>query len=337
MSAANSRQIEDVTTACRRICAGTDIAKVLEVLVGAIRELPGVRSAQVRSEPPGFAVREADEPERAWVSVEGKTSAGTRSLVVLLCETAGRAAGRLERQAQAHKMEALGAIAGGVAHDFNNVLMVITGYCQMLLDRPGNPDAVRLGLEEILKASTHGATLTGQLLAFGRRNPRRARAIDLNSLVDNLRRMLCQLMGERIELVTDLAPQLGQIHADKGQLEQVLLNLAANARDAMPDGGMLHIETHAAGHYILLSVRDTGHGMSQEVQLRAFEPFFTTKENGRGTGLGLSTVSAIVKQNHGKITMWSDPGKGTTFELLLPRASGSAEAEAAEAPAGAGR
>lgn len=236
---------------------------------------------------------------------------------------------------QAQKMEAVGRLAGGVAHDFNNLLTVIRGYSELLLSRLLPTDPMRKDMEEVKKAADRATGLTRQLLAFSRRQFIAAKVLDLNALVSNMDGMLRRLLGEDIiELCAELDPHAGAIKADPGQVEQVIMNLVVNARDAMPKGGSLTIETKnvtigksarqdavgvAPGSYVLLAVRDTGHGMDAETKSHLFEPFFTTKEQGKGTGLGLSTVYGIVKQSGGSITVESAPGRGTTFRIYFPR------------------
>ncbi len=236
---------------------------------------------------------------------------------------------------QAQKMEAVGRLAGGVAHDFNNLLTVIRGYSELLLGRLGPTDAMRKDMEEIKKAADRASGLTRQLLAFSRRQFIAAKVVDLNALVANMDGMLRRLIGEDIvELCAELDSSAGAIKADPGQVEQVIMNLVVNARDAMPKGGRLTIETKNVtigkgarldavgvepGSYVLLAVRDNGHGMDAETRSHLFEPFFTTKEQGKGTGLGLSTVYGIVKQSGGSITVESAPGRGTTFRIYFPR------------------
>jgi PAS domain S-box-containing protein len=236
---------------------------------------------------------------------------------------------------QAQKMEAVGRLAGGVAHDFNNLLTVIRGYSELLLSRLGPTDAMRKDMEEVMKAADRASGLTRQLLAFSRRQFIAAKVVDLNALVANMDGMLRRLIGEDIvEFCTELDSSSGAIKADPGQVEQVIMNLVVNARDAMPKGGRLTIETKNVtigngacpdtvgmepGSYVLLAVRDTGHGMDAETRSHLFEPFFTTKEQGKGTGLGLSTVYGIVKQSGGSITVESAPGRGTTFRIFFPR------------------
>ncbi|MFH1569293.1 MAG: response regulator [Gemmatimonadota bacterium] len=236
---------------------------------------------------------------------------------------------------QAQKLESLGRLAAGVAHDFNNLLTIITGNTQLLLHASGLDQRVQQRVQEIQEAGERAVGLVRQLLVFGRRQVLQPQIVGPNQLIADLGRMLRRVIGEDIELVTALEADPGKVAVDPGQVEQVLMNLAVNARDAMPQGGKLvletssvqldeqYIATHAVdglpGPYVLLSVSDTGTGMTPEVQARIFEPFFTTKEPGRGTGLGLATVYGIVKQSGGHISMYTEVGHGTTFRIYLPR------------------
>jgi two-component system, cell cycle sensor histidine kinase and response regulator CckA len=235
---------------------------------------------------------------------------------------------------QSQKMETVGRLAGGIAHDFNNLLTVLSGYTELSLLETGENDRLKGNLEEITKATERASALTRQLLAFSRRQVMDLKVIDLNVLLKNLDKMLRRIIGEDIELRTLPAKNLGRVKTDPGQIEQVILNLAVNARDAMPKGGSLLIETtnieldeeYARHHigvepgwYVMLSVTDTGCGMPPEVREHIFEPFFTTKEEGKGTGLGLSTVYGIIKQTGGNIWVYSEVGRGTTFKIYLPR------------------
>jgi signal transduction histidine kinase len=250
---------------------------------------------------------------------------------------------------QSQKMEAIGRLAGGVAHDFNNLLTVIRGYSDLILTRLNPTDPLRKDVEEVKKAADRAASLTAQLLAFSRRQFVAPKLVDLNVLVSGMEAMLRRLIGEDlIQLCTVLDPNVGMVKADPGQIEQVIMNLAVNAHDAMPTGGTLTIETRSVqivdqpgrdfqsvdpGSYVMLAVKDTGCGMDEETQSHLFEPFFTTKEKGKGTGLGLSTVYGIVKQCGGHISVESRPGHGATFRILFPRADETANAT--EAGAGA--
>jgi two-component system, cell cycle sensor histidine kinase and response regulator CckA len=251
-----------------------------------------------------------------------------------------------EREAQlkqAQRMEAVGRLAGGIAHDFNNLLTAISGYAELLLMRLPMGDPGRQDGEEILRAAERAATLTRQLLAFSRRQVLQPRPVDLNTTVRGTERLLRRLIGEDVQIHLELAADLPAAVVDPGQIEQVLVNLAVNARDAMPGGGVLRIATGLRrlgassddlrrelptphGTFVELLVEDSGMGMSEEVRERIFEPFFTTKEDGRGTGLGLSTVYGIVEQSGGTILVDSAPGMGTRFSVLLPTAEQSAVA-----------
>ncbi len=243
---------------------------------------------------------------------------------------------------QSQKMEAVGRLAGGVAHDFNNLLTVIRGYSELILSRLPPGDPARREMDEVKKAADRAAGLTSQLLAFSRRQFVAAKVVDLNAIVTNMDGMLRRLLGEDIvDLSIDLEPRLAPIKADPGQIEQVIMNLAVNARDAMPTGGQLTIQTRNVaigkrprretlmlkeGAYVLLAIKDTGHGMSEETQTHLFEPFFTTKEKGKGTGLGLSTVYGIVKQSGGTIGIESKQGQGTVCKIYFPKVDEAVQA-----------
>ena len=253
---------------------------------------------------------------------------------------AGRQRERLERELQqAQRLESVGQLAGGVAHDFNNLIAVIMNYAEFVADELGDRPALRQDVEEIRRAAERAATLTRQLLIFSRREVAHPEVLDANSVVGDMRKLLERTIGENIELVTTTGLDLWPVLADRGQIEQVLMNLAVNARDAMAQGGKLVIETQNAdldedfvsthvdlttGRYVRISVSDTGQGMTADVADRAFEPFFTTKPKGKGTGLGLATVYGIVSEAHGKVALYSEPGRGTTVTVLLPAVESAA-------------
>jgi signal transduction histidine kinase/ActR/RegA family two-component response regulator len=248
-----------------------------------------------------------------------------------------------EQLLQAQKMEAIGRLAGGVAHDFNNLLTVIRGQADLLIYRLGEESPNRRGVGEILKAADRAAGLTRQLLAFSRKQILAPRVLDVGAVIADLGSMLDRLIGEDIEMVIRMPESLGHVKIDPGQLDQVMMNLAVNARDAMPHGGRLVIEASnvrresgplvgtdevPAGDYVMLAVTDSGCGMSREVLARVFEPFYTTKPIGQGTGLGLSMVYGIIRQSEGRITAYSEPGVGTTFKVYLPRVDDAQEVPA---------
>ena len=246
---------------------------------------------------------------------------------------------------QSQKMEAVGRLAGGVAHDFNNLLTVILGYDDMLREHVKDDHMAAEFTQEIRKAGERATSLTNQLLAFSRRQVAQPRVVDLNESVRGIEKMLGRIIGEDIQLRTSLAPGLLRVKVDPSHMDQVVMNLAVNSRDAMPDGGALTIETsnvelgkeYAGAHlgvtpgaYVMLAVSDTGCGMDAQTLARVFEPFFTTKEKGKGTGLGLSIVYGIVKQNGGEVLVYSEPGKGTAFKIYLPALTEAADAQVAE-------
>ncbi len=297
-----------------------------------------------QSQPPATIGLRRPDGEMAWAVftalplVDPNTGQMTGVIVTFLEITERKL---LEEQLRlSQKMEAVGRLAGGIAHDFNNLLTAINGYSELLLRQleVGNP--IRANLEEINRAGERAAALTRQLLAFSRKQLLEPQVLDLNTLVSNIDKLLRRLIGEDIELVVVFGPDLGRVQADPTQLEQVIVNLVVNARDAMPQGGKIAIETDNAeldeaytrqhvgvtpGRYVKLAVSDTGCGMDRQTQSHVFEPFFTTKEAGKGTGLGLSTVYGIVKQSGGNIWVYSEVGRGTTFKVYLPRAEDAVE------------
>jgi len=247
-----------------------------------------------------------------------------------------------EQLRQSQKMEAIGRLAGGIAHDFNNLMTVVIGYSELALGRlPAGNEDVRKAIEEVRKSGERAARLTCQLLAFSRRQVLKPKVLNLNTVVSEMDKILRRLIGEHIELNTHLAEDLWSVKADPSQLEQVIINLAVNARDAMMDGGRLTLETAnveldeayaekrsvvSPGSYVMVAMSDTGHGIPTEIRERVFDPFFTTKETGQGTGLGLSTVYGIVKQSGGYVWVYSEVGTGTTFKIYLPRVLEKGEA-----------
>jgi signal transduction histidine kinase/CheY-like chemotaxis protein len=250
-----------------------------------------------------------------------------------------------EQLRQSQKMEAVGRLAGGVAHDFNNLLTAILGYGQLMQTRLDQASPLHREVEEILKAGQRAASLTRQLLAFSRKQVLQPKVLDLNAVVTDIDKMLARLIGEDIEMIAFPDPKLGRVKADPGQIEQVIMNLVINARDAMPQGGKLIIQTSNViledsytgkrnlnlkpGPYVMLAVTDTGYGIDQKILPHIFEPFFTTKEQGKGTGLGLSTVYGIINQSGGDIWVETDTGRGTTFKIYLPRVDNPAEEQQA--------
>ncbi len=275
----------------------------------------------------------------AWVLVLNRK---VRAQTGVIRERLEREAALVKQLQQVQKMEAIGSLAGGVAHDFNNILTAILGYTDLALATLKPGESIRADLEAIHKAGERAASLTRQLLAFSRRQLMQPKVLNLNAIVRDMDDMLRRLVGEDIELSTELAPQLGSVKADPSQIEQVILNLVVNARDAMPRGGKLFIQTanvelsspastvdseFPAGAYVRFSVCDNGSGMPKETLDHIFEPFFTTKKNGNGTGLGLATAYGIIRQSGGDISVHSEPGRGTTFEIHLPRVTEAAPAD----------
>jgi PAS domain S-box-containing protein len=271
------------------------------------------------------------------VSMSGRVvrdAAGRPGHLEVIAEDATQRHQLEEQLRQAQKLEALGCLVGGIAHDFNNLVMIINGYGETVLNALSSCDPLREPLERIRTAGDRAASLIRQLLAFSRKQVLVPRILNLNTSLSDTASMLRRVIGENIELTTVTSPELWSVKADAGQIEQVLLNLAVNSRDAMPKGGTLTLETanvvldeqfecanlgSHAGEYVMLKVSDTGCGMTAEVQSHVFDPFFTTKEQGKGTGLGLSSVYGIVKQSGGYITVQSEPGKGTAFTIYLPK------------------
>jgi PAS domain S-box-containing protein len=307
--------------------------QILQKLTGTLPPAQGLERTYRRKDGTTFPVLVGD---RILQDSEGKII-GIRTTIQDISELkrAEEEMRALEEQfRQSQKMEAIGRLGGGIAHDFNNLLTIIKGYSQLSLLDLKESDPLWGNIQEIQKATQRATDLTRQLLAFSRRQILDLKVLDLNTLLRELDKMLRRIIGEDIELVTLLSGDLGRVKIDPGQIEQVIFNLAVNARDAMPSGGKLIIETAnveldkeyanahigvVPGRYVRLSVSDTGFGMSREVREKVFEPFFTTKDKGKGTGLGLSTVYGIVKQSSGNIWVYSEPGHGTTFKIYLPR------------------
>jgi two-component system cell cycle sensor histidine kinase/response regulator CckA len=306
------------------------------------RGLVGVRLAETLQYPGQPITEEVRfrHADGAWRIMEdivvnrlGEPSVG--AIVVNLRDVTERR--KLEEQLRhAQKMEAVGQLAGGVAHDFNNLLTAILGYCNLMMDEIPENDPLRQDVEEIQSAGERAAALTRQLLAFSRRQILQPQVVDINALVKQLEKLLLRLISEEVELVITLAPDASPARVDPASVEQILVNLAVNARDAMPEGGRLTIETanvevddayattHSTikpGRYVMLAVTDTGEGMDSATRARVFEPFFTTKDEGKGSGLGLATVYGMVKQNGGAIWVYSEPGHGSVFKVYLPPAA----------------
>ncbi len=305
----------------------------------------GMDEALVRGTTPLITGLRFRHREGGWRVLEGSVSRlvepdGSVSLVA----TARDISERLQLEAQLHqaqKMEAVGRLAGGVAHDFNNLLTVILGYSNLLLDQLAENHLLYQEVDEIKRAADRAASLTQKLLAFSRKQVLSLRPVDLNGIIEGMAEMLRRLIGEDVELAMKLQPGLGRTRVDPGQIEQVVMNLAVNARDAMPQGGRLTIQTALVdldnayarrravqpGAYVMLAVTDTGVGMDAATQARLFEPFFTTKEPGKGTGLGLSTVYGIVRQCGGNIFVYSEPSHGSSFKIYLPHVDDETEAK----------
>lgn len=316
----------------------TTTATGQQLYVELARREEFIQEIETRGLVKGFEIQMfRKDRSRIWVSVSARATRDANGK--LLCyegsiEDVTERRHLEERLVQSQKMEAIGTLAGGIAHDFNNLLTAIIGYSQLAGGRVSKDEPIYKEIEEIRKAGMRAAELTSQLLAFSRKQVLQPKVINLNTIVENISKMITRVIGEDFELVISLDPELGCIKADPGQMEQVIMNLAVNARDAMPGGGKLIIETAdiflddayarlhlrvQPGPHVMLAVSDTGCGMDAETRSRIFEPFFTTKGQGKGTGLGLSTVYGIVKQSGGDIWVYSEPGRGTTFKLYLPR------------------
>ena len=287
--------------------------------------ITGLEATQERKDGTSFSAA-------IWTAGLEDRAKGVSGILVMVADVSDRK--QLEEQLRlSQKMEAVGQLAGGIAHDFNNLLTVILGYNEMVINDVGNLPNVLEKAAEVQRAAERAASLTKQLLAFSRRQVLQPRVIDLNDVVRNIERLLRRVIGEDIDFAVRLEPELAPVQADPSHIDQVIMNLVVNARDAMPKGGKLTVETanvnldedytqiHAGiipGRYVQLAISDTGDGMNEETQRRIFEPFFTTKELGKGTGLGLSIVYGIVKQSGGDIWVYSQEGKGTTFKIYLP-------------------
>lgn len=328
----------------RRIRASEDLSDIPILLVSAIRRedkdaIEGLLAGaddyvEVPCDPIRLVAKVGRLVERGRTDAALKSSEQEKAMALNALRQSE------EQLLQSQRLEAVGQLAGGIAHDFNNLLTVITGYSDLELGTMSEDDARRPRIQEISKAAERAASLTRQLLAFSRKQVLQPKVFDLNSIVAEMEKMLRRMIGEDIKVRTVLDPALGNVKADPGQMEQVIVNLVVNSRDAMPSGGQLTIETAnvqldeafarnhvsvAPGNYVLLAVTDTGTGMDEETQRRVFEPFFTTKALDKGTGLGLSTVYGIVKQSGGSIWVYSEPGKGTSVKVYLPRVTERAE------------
>jgi two-component system cell cycle sensor histidine kinase/response regulator CckA len=323
-------------------CVHPDDRESLTVTLEKAMESGSDFSLQNRAVWPDGTVRWLDGAGRVLLGEHGEP---VRAVGISLDVTDRRTLEEQYRQAQ--KMEAVGRLAGGIAHDFNNLLTAILGYCELLLADFGSEDQVRRDIAEIHKAGTRAAGLTRQLLAFSRKQIIEPTLLDLNMVADDMRGMLGRLIGEDVKIVLILRPELALVKADRGQVEQIVMNLVVNARDAMPKGGTLTIETasveldeHYAkthlnvkpGSYAVIAVTDTGTGMSAQVKARLFEPFFTTKEPGKGTGLGLATVHGIATRSGGSVGVYSEEGKGTSFRVYFPKADAAESVVDARTP-----
>jgi len=315
-----------------------DINIVVDQEARAVWRRTILESGSIRKWETRFRVK-SGEIRWALLSIEPIDVRGVKCVLSVTEDITDRK--QLEEQLmQSQKMEAVGTLAGGIAHDFNNLLTAIIGHSQLLKRRVDERDALYTDVAEIEKAGLRAASLTRQLLAFSRKQMLEMKILDVNSVIADMGPMLGRLIGEDVTLQTDLDPHLGTVRADNSHIQQVIMNLAVNARDAMPRGGQLTIQTRNAtldagygnnhaeipgGDYVMLAVCDTGTGIDKKTQERIFEPFFTTKEHGKGSGLGLSTTYGIVKQSGGNIMVYSEPGRGTVFKVYLPRALGLAE------------
>jgi len=314
------------------------------VLQAALRQAKGTYDESYRIVRPDGTIRWIRD-----VAFPVRDESGTVTLIVGVAEDITERRQLEEQFRQAQKMEAIGVLAGGVAHDFNNLLTAIIGFTEIVLDRLSSDDASRPMLQEVVGAADRAAALTKQLLLFSRQDVQQLQILDLNEVVTNLEKLLRRIIGEDVDLASSLEADLGRVEADRGQIEQIIMNLVVNARDAMPKGGRLTISTANVERegapdedppdllpreYVMLEVSDTGVGIDPATQARIFEPFFTTKDKGKGTGLGLATAYGIVKQSHGDIEVYSEPAIGTTFKIYLPRVRqlGAEDGHSAERP-----